>query len=224
MHAPGKAETMPDDLGRGPEAAVKTARTSVLVFDACLALHAGRKAVGNDVMASGRNPIIVTGVNEGGKSTLLRSLGLAQLMMQCGMFVAADMCASVFAHFRRKEDRDMRSGKFDEKLARMETISDLLEPGSMILFNESFAATNEREGAEIARQITEALAQCGVRVIFVTHLYPFAMALAEAKDCRPLFLRAERQADGSRSFRLSEGMPAAKSHGEDLYRKIFGEG
>jgi DNA mismatch repair ATPase MutS len=198
------------------------------IYNACLALHAGKKAVGNDVMAAGRNPILVTGVNEGGKSTLLRSLGVAQLMMQCGMFVpaesfAADMCASVFTHFRRKEDREMKSGKFDEELARMETISDLLEPGSMILFNESFAATNEREGAEIARQITEALVQSGIRVVFVTHLYPFAMALAEAKDCRPLFLRADRQADGSRSFRLAEGMPAAKSHGEDLYRKIFGE-
>jgi len=62
---------------------------------------------------------MTTGANRGGKSTLLRSVGLAQLMMQCGMFVAASwlrssVCDSVFTHFRREEDAEMKSGKLDE--------------------------------------------------------------------------------------------------------------
>ena len=47
----------------------------------------------------------------------------------------------------------MKSGKLDEELSRMSDIVDHITPHSMILFNESFAATNEREGSEIARQI-----------------------------------------------------------------------
>jgi hypothetical protein len=198
------------------------------IYNVCLMLHTNAKAIGNDVKAAGKNPVIVTGVNEGGKSTLLRSLGVAQLMMQCGMFVPAesydaDICSALFTHFRRKEDRDMKSGKFDEELVRMEIIADQLRPHSLILFNESFAATNEREGAEIAMQITRALMESKIRVIFVTHLYPFAESLLESRCFDTLFLRADRLSDGSRTFRIVEGPPSPKSHGEDLYRKVFGE-
>jgi hypothetical protein len=198
------------------------------IYNLCLALHTNAKAIGNDVKAAGKNPVIITGVNEGGKSTLLRSLGVAQLMMQCGMFVPAesyeaDICSALFTHFRRKEDRDMKSGKFDEELTRMEIIAGQLRPYSLILFNESFAATNEREGAEIARQITRALMESEIRVIFVTHLYPFAESLLEFRCFETLFLRADRLPNGSRSFRIIEGPPSPKSHGEDLYRQVFGE-
>jgi DNA mismatch repair ATPase MutS len=83
-------------------------------------------------------------------------------MMQCGMFVAArqlraDARAGVFTHCKREEDASMESGKLDEELGRMSGILDQMTPGSMLLCNESFASTNEREGAEIARQIVRAL-------------------------------------------------------------------
>ena len=48
----------------------------------------------------------------------------------------------------------MERGKFDEELRRISEIVDHVASHSLILFNESFAATNEREGSEIARQIT----------------------------------------------------------------------
>ena len=38
-----------------------------------------------------------------------------------------------------------------------------------------------------------------------------------------LFLRAERQADGQRTFKLIEGEPLQTSYGEDLYNRIFGD-
>jgi DNA mismatch repair ATPase MutS len=90
-----------------------------------------------------------------------------------------------------------------------------------LLFNESFAATNEREGSEIARQIVCALLERRVKVFFVTHLYEFAHGLFDRKTEEAVFLRAERRADGTRTFRLVEGEPLETSHGEDLYREIF---
>ena len=101
------------------------------LYDASLALAGGRKVVGNDVNADDRLLVIITGANQGGKSTFLRSVGLAQLMMQCGMFVPAEaFCASVcdglFTHYKREEDATMTSGKFDEELKRMSEIVDHL--------------------------------------------------------------------------------------------------
>jgi DNA mismatch repair ATPase MutS len=92
----------------------------------------------------------------------------------------------------------------------------------MILFNESFAATNEREGSEIAMQITRALLDRGVKVSFVTHLHEFARALFDRKMANALFLRAERLPDGTRSFRMIEGEPLQTSYGKDLYDGVFG--
>ena len=115
----------------------------------------------------------------------------------------------------------MKRGKLDEELARMSDIVDLLEPNSILLFNESFAATNEREGSEIARQIVCALVERGVKVFYVTHLYEFARAFVDRMSQDALFLRAERKADGTRTFRLLEGEPLDTSYGEDLYGKVF---
>jgi hypothetical protein len=89
------------------------------------------------------------------------------------------------------------------------------------VYDEAFAATNEREGAEIARQITTALVESGIKVFFVTHLYEFAHGLYESKQENALFLRAERQADGKRTFQLIEGDPLQISYGKDLYHQVF---
>ena len=113
----------------------------------------------------------------------------------------------------------MKSGKLDEELSRMSDIADNITPNSMLLFNESFAATNEREGSEIARQISSALVEKGVKVFFVTHLYEFAHGLYGQKMKNAIFLRAERMPDGARTFRLVEGEPLQTSYGEDLYDK-----
>jgi len=121
------------------------------LYEPCLALTLEAATVANDGDFSVKSLMIVTGANQGGKSTFLRSIGLAQLMLQSGMFVAArsfraDLCSRVFTHFRREEDSRMRSGTLDEELSRMSDIVDELTPDSLLLFNESFAATNELGG------------------------------------------------------------------------------
>ena len=197
--------------------------------DVCLALAMDRRVVSNSLDAEGKSLMIITGANQGGKTSFLRSIGLAQLMMQSGMFVAAksltaEVCAGLFTHFEREEDTTMKSGKLDEELGRMSLIADALAPDSMLLLNESFAATNEREGSEIARQIVLALLEKRIKVFFVTHLYEFAHGFLERAKADAIFLRAERLPDGERTFKLIEGEPSETSYGEDLYRQVFAVG
>lgn len=196
------------------------------LYDVCLSLNTKKKVVDNDLNANAKDLIMITGANQGGKSTFLRSVGLSQLMMQCGMFVPAisfraSISSALYTHFKREEDSGMKSGKLDEELNRMDQIISRIVPGSLLLFNESFAATNEREGSEIARQIVNALLDKGFKVIYVTHLYEFAFSFYDKRMNNAIFLRAERQLDGSRSFRLTEGEPLQTSYGDDLYKEIF---
>ncbi len=199
------------------------------LYDPCLSLSMQDRVVGNDISVGKRSLVVITGANRGGKSTFLRSIGLAQLMMQCGMFVSAvdyrsDVSTRLFTHYKREEDRAMEKGKLDEELSRMREIANEIEPDSVVLLNESFASTNESEGAQIAEQIIDSLLDADVKVVIVTHLYELAERLYREKGDVALFLRAERLADGRRSFKLIEAGPLPTSFGADLYEQIFGAG
>jgi len=203
-------------------------RTYANLYDMSLPLIGVKSVVGNDMDYSGKTLFIITGANQGGKSTFLRSLGQSQVMLQAGMFVAASsycghIASGIFTHFRKEEDAKMDSGKLDEELERMSRIANCVKKGATVMFNESFAATNEREGAEIGRQITQALLDCGVEVFSVTHLYQLSNPFYVKNDPDYVFLRAERLSDGQRSFRLSEGEPQRTGYGDDVYRRVFGD-
>jgi DNA mismatch repair ATPase MutS len=196
------------------------------LYDVCLAVTMDNRVVGSDIRGDGRSLVMITGANRGGKTTFLRSMGLAQLMMQCGMFVSAEsfsanICRSIFTHFKREEDASMKMGKLDEELSRMSSIIDRMQPRSLALLNESFASTNEREGSEIARQIVRAILESSIRVLYVTHLFDLAHGFYLEHLDNTLFLRAERLPDGRRTFQVIEGEPLPTSYGEDLYRRIF---
>lgn len=195
--------------------------------DVGLCLATSQEVAGNDVAADGKALIVITGANEGGKSTFLRSVGTAQLMMQAGMFVTAetfgaDVRDGIFTHFQRAEDATLTHGRLEEELARMSTIVEHIGSTSLLLCNESFASTNELEGSQIARGIVHAMVESGVRVFFVTHLYDLAQSLNARQDPADLFLRAERRPDGVRTFRLTPGAPEPTSYGADSFQRIFG--
>ena len=186
-------------------------------------------AVGNTCDMNHRMLLIVTGANQGGKSTFLRSVGIAQVMMQSGLMVAAEEFESgifpnLFTHFTRREDSEMNSGRLDEELGRMNQIVENLGERSLILLNESFATTTEKEGSVIAYDIIKALNEKGVKILTVTHLLSFAQRMyqesAENPDTDVEFLSAERKANGVRTFKMIQHAPELTSFGLDLYEEI----
>lgn len=179
------------------------------------------------MQAAGKSLVIITGANSGGKSTFLRSVGVAQLMMQSGLFVTAgsyraNVARGIFTHFIREEDADMTSGRLDDELRRMSAIADRIAPGCLMLFNESFAGTNEREGSEIGRQVVSALLDAGITVFFVTHRFGFAQHFHRQQAGTTLFLRAKRQPDGRRNYKLAVKDLLPTSFGEDRYYRLGG--
>ena len=197
------------------------------LYNVTLALRSDHPVQTNTVDADDERLLVITGANQGGKTTFLRSFGQAQLMMSCGMFVAAGNFQShigrVFTHFKREEDRGMQRGKLDEELSRLDLLLSLLQTGDFLLMNESFAATNERDGSAIASGVVDGLMAAGVQVLFVTHFYAFAAALFQKHAAGVLFLQAQRQDQGARTFQLEPGEPVTTAFGQDIYKNVFGK-
>lgn len=198
------------------------------LMEFCMAVYRGQIPIGNDCDVDGKRLLVVTGANQGGKSTFLRSVGIAQVMMQCGMPVCAKAFVSgifphFFTHFTRREDSAMNSGRLDEELGRIDGIIKHLGGGSMVFLNESFATTTEEEGSAIADDVIRAMLEAGVKVLTVTHLLAFARKMYERQLPEAAFLTAQRREDGTRTFKMIAGAPELTSFGLDLYDELIGE-
>lgn len=198
-----------------------------------MSMAQGGKIVGNTGNLNGKMLTIITGANQGGKSTFLRSVGIAQVMMQCGLMVAAKRFRSglypnFFTHFTRREDSAMNSGRLDEELRRMDRIIRDLGKDSkdaLLILNESFATTTEKEGSAIAYDVIKALKEENVKILTVTHLLSFAQRMYEETGdvgkSDVAFLSAEHLEDGTRTFQMIPHAPERTSFGLELFAKII---
>ncbi len=196
------------------------------LIDLSLMLVSREKIVGNGVDLKNKKAVFITGANQGGKTTFLRSIGVAQILFQAGLFVPAENFSShinsgIFTHFKREEDTSLKSGKLDDELKRMDKIADRLKKCSLVLMNESFASTNEQEGSDIAKQVVSAFLENGVEVFYVTHMYTLAKSFLSKDGVE--FLVAEVNEKGERTYRIKPGKPLQTSFGKDLFKKIFEE-
>ena len=199
-----------------------------LLVDAGLALQEGSVPVGNDACFSKKRQVIITGPNQGGKTTFLRSVGLAQLMAQCGMYVCAGqyICPAytgIFTHIPNGEDSRMQMGLLEVELSKLSGLVDALKPGALLLMNESFQTTTPAAAKRLAAQIIPALVEAGVLVVFVTHLYGYAMGVYEHQTGDISFLKAQRDPEGSNTYRMLEGPPFKSAYGLTLLRQVMGE-
>lgn len=196
------------------------------LYELSMALLMQKLPTRNDLISKDQWLYIITGANQGGKSTYLRSIGIAQVMMQCGMFVAAsgyesNLYDNLFMHFTRREDSAMNSGRLDEEMKRMDGIVRAVTKDSMVLLNESFATTTEKEGSMIAMDLVKAFYEAGIKICMVTHLLQFANDMYLLHPAHAMFLSAERKENGERTFKILEHAPSATSFGLDLYDEII---
>ena len=153
---------------------------------------AGRDGVvGNDVQGDGKSLVIITGANSGWISRCLRSVACPQLMSNAGcssppQAYRANVIGGIFTHFIREEDSGMTSGRLDDELRRMSAIAGQIGPGRLVLFNESFAGTNEREASEIGYQLVRARLAAQIKVFFVTHRFGFAERSTASRHSHPV--------------------------------------
>lgn len=190
------------------------------LYDLSLAaFNKAKNITPNDFDCKDGRILVVTGLNQGGKTTFLRSVGIAQLFAQAGLFVPAEKytCScfkGILTHFPKEEDRNMDFGKLAEELTRLRNDFPIIADGGLALFNESFATTTPKEGAEIAVDVLRALSLTGSTVFFVTHLYELATKLDDLNSSLfngykavSMITEPDKNNTDARTFKIIRGEP-----------------
>jgi DNA mismatch repair ATPase MutS len=191
--------------------------------------------VANDfVQDGGGRIIVVTGPNRGGKTTFLQGIGLAQIMMQVGLYVPAreaslSICDTVLTHYPALEKPEKGTGRFGEEAERIGLLFQAASRHSLILLNESLSSTSGGESLYLAQDIVRVLRMLGVRAVYATHLHGLAASAEELNrdtpgDSRVVSVVAlveedpERREPGSimPTFRIVPGPPEGHSYAIDL--------
>ena len=193
---------------------------------------ASKDVIPNDFNSENNSFYLISGVNQGGKTTFLKSVGMAQLFSQNGLPVAAaNYTSSIFhnfiSHFPKGEDDQLNSGKLEEELLRFKRDLPLMVKNSLILMNESFATTTEREGSEISIDSLRALSFTKPMLFFVTHNYVLLKNKNEYSSTfqNGISLRSLITIKGStpeeRTYKLIEGEPQEEINTIEFLKERF---
>ncbi|MBQ5661988.1 MAG: DNA mismatch repair protein, partial [Clostridia bacterium] len=171
---------------------------------------------------------VLTGPNRGGKSVITCALGLAQVMMQLGMYVPAEAASispvdGIYTHFPTGAEDTIDKGRLGEECARLGEIFDCITGESLVLLDESLSSTGSYEASYIAAEVLGGLAHVGCRCLFSTHLHELAAEIdrineRSMKDRGVAIdtLVAGIEGEGKRSFRITRAKPDGKSYARDI--------
>lgn len=143
-----------------------------------------KRKIPNNLLEEKDSFYLISGANQGGKTTFLKSIGIAQLFAQNGLPVfAAEYDCPVYenlvSHFPRGEDAALSYGKLAEELTRFHDLLPFIKNKALVLLNESFATTTEKEGCEIALDVLKALSKVRPSLFFVTHNFRLLKSMDE---------------------------------------------
>ena len=203
--------------------------TATDLYNPCVALKIEDDIVPNDIAFDEKATIyVLTGPNRGGKSVITCAVGLAQVMMQLGMYVPAASATispvdGIYTHFPTGAEDTIDKGRLGEECARLGEIFDCVTEQSLVLLDESLSSTGSYEASYIAAEVLGGLAHVGCRCLFSTHLHELAAEIdninrraLENGDVAIDTLVAGIEGEGKRSFRIIRAKPDGKSYAHDI--------
>ncbi len=185
-------------------------------YDVSLLAKNETNIVPNDISFTTEEPFyFLTGANGGGKTTYLRTVGIAVLMFLLGCPVPCKSAtisdiSSIFAHFPRDERFD-GSGRFVEENNRVNAILENMDENSLVLLNETYSTTNEENAVKMTEKLANDLWSKRIFGLYITHQHglgeseiPYLNVLIDLND------------ENRRTYKIARQKSVGGSYAKDI--------
>jgi len=193
-------------------------------FDLALAQKkssSGSAVVTNDFELSGdENIIVVTGPNNGGKTTFSRAFGQAFFLASLGLPVPGRkarlfVADNIYTHFEKSEEPENLRGKLEDDLMRMRKILDSVTEKSVIIINEMLGSTNSNDAILIGKKIIELIRRKKSICVYVT----FFDELARIQGVVSMVAQVDLSAPELRTFKVTRSEPNGLAYARAIAEK-----
>ena len=140
-----------------------------------------------------RRLLIVTGPNAGGKTVLLKTLGLAAVMAHSGLFVAAKDTVkgpslppfeALLTDIGDEQSIEASLSTYAGHLKNLKAVVERADEGVLVLIDELGSGTDPDEGAALSQAVLEKVLASGARGLINTHLAPLKVFASETKGAQ----------------------------------------
>ena len=181
-------------------------------YDVSLLAKNEKNIVPNDIQFTTDEPFFyLTGANGGGKTTYLRTIGIAAVLFMNGCPIPCKKAtfgkiSSVFTHFP-KDERFDGSGRFVEENNRVQNILENIDENSLVLLNETYSTTNEENAVIMTEKLANELYGKNIFGLYITHQHslaeseiPYLNVLIDTKNSNRRTFKIARQKSIGGSF------------------------
>ena len=173
---------------------------------------------------------LLSGANNGGKTTFTRAVGTCHILVQLGLYAPAAECRMspvdfIYTHFPKEEEVGINSSRFTTEIKELKTISDTITDRCLLLMNESIQSTTPAECMEIAAEIVRIFTIIGARGLFATHLTGLAKMTDEFNSDPDNRSKTDSlvvcvdESTGERIYRIKRGIPGESSYASVIFQK-----